>query len=165
MSALSTSSRQTKSKQQALREYKNVAKTLQDSQLEFEKQQATDACSSPADITKKLDASQPWKTLHYSNSVTVCNIQHANDTGPQIKSAICIDKNLMLNAFVILVKLNKVGQFIFPMKVNSIHLIEQVCDTLNFLTYLSDNWRTENKHMLILNLIILLLIPLQADSF
>ena len=105
------------------------------------------------------------KTLHYSYSVTVCNIQHANDTGPQIKSAICIDENLMLNVFVNLVKLNKVGQFVFPMKVNSIHLIEQVCDTLNLLTNSSDNSRTENKHILILNLILSLLIPLQGDSF
>ena len=134
MSAPSTSSRQTRSEKQAVRESKDVAKALQDSQLEFEKQQATDACSSLADIKKKFDTSQPWKTLHYSNSVTVCNIQHANNTGPQLKSAICIDENLMLNVFVNLVKLNKVGQFVFPMKVNSIHLIEQVCDTLNLLT-------------------------------
>ena len=133
MSAPSTSSRQTKSEKQPLRESKNVAKALQDSQLEFEKQQATDACSFLADIKEKFDASQSWKTLYYFNSVTVCNIRHANNTGPQIKSAICIDENLrMLNAFVNLVKLNKVGQFTFPMKVNSIHLIEQVCDTINF---------------------------------
>ena len=64
MSAPSTSSRQTTSEKQALRESKNVAKALQDSQLEFEKQQATNACSSLADITKKFGASQPLRQVY-----------------------------------------------------------------------------------------------------
>ena len=36
---------------------------------------------------------------------------------------------------------------------------------INLLTNSSDNSRTENKHILILNLILSLLIPLQGDSF
>ena len=45
-------------------ESKNVAKALQGSQLEFEKQQATDAFSSVADIKKKFDASQPLRQVY-----------------------------------------------------------------------------------------------------
>ena len=53
MSAPSTSSEQTRSEKLALRESKDVAKALQDSQLEFKKQ-VTEACSSLADTKRNL---------------------------------------------------------------------------------------------------------------
>ena len=63
MSTPSTSSRKIRSEKQALGESKNVAKVLQGSQLEFEKQQATDSCSFVAD-KRKFDASQPLRQVY-----------------------------------------------------------------------------------------------------
>ena len=94
------------------------------------------------------------------------NLQSA---GPTISSAVCIENDLTLTTFMKSVKLITLGKYCFPMKVDSLLDIANICDDL--LLLISDQnpnlapKQLDINFILRLNLILSLLIPLQDDSF
>ena len=52
------------------------------------------------------------------------------ETGPQIQKAIHIDNDLVVNVYVQSVKLSALRNFKFPLKVDSLSTVFDICDSL-----------------------------------
>ena len=93
------------------------------------------------------------------------NVQSA---GPTISSAVCIENDLTLTTYMKSVKLTSLGKYRFPMKIDSLLDIANICDDLSSLIF-DQNPNLAPKQLdidFILHLILILslLIPLQDDS-
>ena len=94
------------------------------------------------------------------------NLQSA---GPTISSAVCIEDDLTLTTYMKSVKLTSLGKYRFPIKVDSLLDIANICDDLSSL--ISDQnpnfapKQLDINFILRLNLILSFLIPHQDDSF
>ena len=85
-------------------------------------------------------------------------------TGPKVKAAVCLNKDMYLNVFVQSVKLAKLGSLELPLKIDKITQAHHVRDTLCSLKSFETAARTETTFDFTLQLIITLLLALKLDS-
>ena len=97
--------------------------------------------------------------------MSICTVTNFENVGPNIPKAIHIDDTLLLTAFMQSVKLMTLNQHQFPLKIEYLSDITNVCDELTSSAYTLNSKEMDGGFMLRLNLILSLLITLKSDNF
>ena len=112
---------------------------------------------------------EPWKLLENEHDLYICTVNNSQSAGPTISAAVCIDNDLMLSAYMKSIKLIELNKYRFPMKVDSLLDITNICEELSSM--ISDQnpnvapSQVDLNFIIRINLILSLLIPVQEDSF
>ena len=145
-----------------LKENESIAKAFEQSTKEFQEQQAKDNCTSLIDVVEKLQIDHPWHLIKHSGGIKICYIENLSNSCPQVKTALCLNEDMLLNVFVQSVKLSKIGSLLFPMQITKLSQIYQTCETVCSLK--SFTATSEKRSFdLTLQLIISLLISLKPE--
>ena len=151
------------------REQNEFASAIRISAEEYKKKQQQNYCENLQQIKEKFTVKAPWKLLENEHGIYICTMNNLQSAGPTIFSAVCVENNLTLTTYTKSVKLTTLGKYRFPMKVDSLLDIANICDDLSLL--ISDQnpnlapKQLDINFILRPNLILSLLIPLQDDSF
>ena len=145
-----------------MKENESIAKAFEQSTKEFQEQQAKDNCTSLIDVVEKLQIDHPWHLIKHSGGIKICYIENLSNSCPQVKAALCLNEDMLLNVFVQSVKLSKIGSLLFPMQITKLSQIYQTCETVCSLK--SFTATSEKRSFdLTLQLIISLLISLKPE--
>ena len=102
---------------------------------QYEQQQKQNHCETLQDIKQKIILQSPWKLIEHENSLSICTVINSETVGPNISEAIRIDDTLLLTAFMQFVKLTTLNQHQFPLKIEYLSDITNVCDELASSAY------------------------------
>ena len=147
------------------KEQNELAKAIHISLEQSEQQQKQNHCETLQDIKQKIILQSPWKLIEHENSLSICTVTNSENVGPNISKAIRIDDTLLLTAFMQSVKLTTLNQHQFPLKIEYLSDITNVCDELASSAYTLNSKEMDGGFILRLNLILLLLITLKSDNF
>ena len=151
------------------REQNEFASAIRISAEEYKKKQQKNHCENLQQIKEKFIVKAPWKILENKHGIYICTMNNLQSAGPTISSAVCVENELTLTIYMKFVKLTTLGKYRFPMKVDSLLHIANICDELSSLISEQNLNLAPNQldidFLLRLNLILSLLIPLQDDSF
>ena len=144
----------------------HIVKAMEASRKDFEEQQTRNNVSSITDLKQKLKIEAPWQMIMMdakgTKGVSISYIKHLDSSGSHIDCSLHINNDMMLTAYMHSVELEHVGKNALPMHVNSLHQINEVCDTImNMPAFKTDV--SNDAIDLTLKLIVTLLLSLQRS--
>ena len=136
MSKQNTTVRSSRVESLRRKEEEQLKKTLQKSQQEYDEREEKDACKCKDDIIKNLIIGKAWNVIENSDELVICSLSEAKDQlGPQVKCAVVVNNELLLNVYLNSVRLPNINGMTLPLKIDKISTINDIChsvDALNF---------------------------------
>ena len=136
MSKQNTTVRSSRVESLRRKEEEQLKKTLQKSQQEYDEREEKDACKCKDDIIKKLVIGKAWNVIENSDELVICSLSEAKDQlGPQVKCAVVVNNELLLNVYLNSVRLPNINGMTLPLKIDKISTINDICHSVDALIF------------------------------